>query len=178
MASDGEQDAGGHVAKRVVRGRRGPASQAIGQGVIVLLVCLVGLLLAIGGGLSWWPAEGSADDLVGNNPGALQGSATFAPDAIGQAFAFPDSDAAIRLPRETLNGTAESTFALWVKTVDTRAAVLSAANNREPDEVLLLISSAGSIDLYIGGASFTVSAPGIADDTLRHLAWVRRPDGV
>jgi hypothetical protein len=36
----------------------------------------------------WWPAEGDASDLEGNNPGTLMNGATFAPGEVGQAFSF------------------------------------------------------------------------------------------
>src|SRR5690349_4825346 len=38
--------------------------------------------------VSWWPAEGTANDSVGNNNGTLQNGAGFAPGIVGQAFTF------------------------------------------------------------------------------------------
>jgi hypothetical protein len=38
--------------------------------------------------ISWWPAEGNANDLEGNNNGTLEGSTTFAAGEVGQAFSF------------------------------------------------------------------------------------------
>src|SRR5437764_10281084 len=38
--------------------------------------------------LSWWPGEGNVNDIQGNNNGTLEGSTTFAPGKIGQAFKF------------------------------------------------------------------------------------------
>jgi len=38
--------------------------------------------------VGWWPGEGNANDIVGNNDGTLQGDATFATGQVGQAFSF------------------------------------------------------------------------------------------
>jgi hypothetical protein len=40
------------------------------------------------GMVSWWKAEGNADDSQDDNHGTLQGGATFAPGKVGQAFSF------------------------------------------------------------------------------------------
>ena len=43
----------------------------------------------LGGGLiSWWPADGNADDQAGSNHGTLQNGATLAPGFIGGAFSL------------------------------------------------------------------------------------------
>ena len=44
--------------------------------------------------ISWWNAEGNANDVAGRNPGALEGGVTFEPGLFGQAFRLhgrPDS---------------------------------------------------------------------------------------
>jgi uncharacterized protein (TIGR03437 family) len=38
--------------------------------------------------VSWWPGEGSADDVLETNPGTLAGEPTFVDDWVGQAFDF------------------------------------------------------------------------------------------
>src|SRR2546427_8380874 len=38
--------------------------------------------------VSWWPGEGNANDIVGNNHGRLVNGASFAPGLVGQAFSF------------------------------------------------------------------------------------------
>jgi photosystem II stability/assembly factor-like uncharacterized protein len=44
------------------------------------------------GVVSWWPADGDADDIVGGNNGALQNGATFAAGRVGQAFSLDGVD--------------------------------------------------------------------------------------
>jgi CSLREA domain-containing protein len=40
------------------------------------------------GMVSWWPADGNANDTVGGNEGTLQNGATFSSGEVGQAFSF------------------------------------------------------------------------------------------
>src|SRR6266446_2601149 len=40
------------------------------------------------GMVSWWPAEGDANDIQDGNDGTIQGTVTFAPGKVGQAFSF------------------------------------------------------------------------------------------
>ena len=42
--------------------------------------------------ISWWPAEGNADDILGDNDGTLVNGATFAPGMVGQAFSFDGTE--------------------------------------------------------------------------------------
>ena len=45
--------------------------------------------------VSWWQAEGSANDAQGGNNGMLQSDATFAPGKVGQAFSFDGNGGAV-----------------------------------------------------------------------------------
>ena len=50
------------------------------------------------GMISWWPGDGTADDIVGGHDGvALQG-ASFAPGFVGEAFRFDGVDDRVELP--------------------------------------------------------------------------------
>jgi Concanavalin A-like lectin/glucanases superfamily len=42
--------------------------------------------------VSWWPAEGTTEDIIGEHDGSLQGGATFTTGAVGQAFSFDGID--------------------------------------------------------------------------------------
>jgi len=42
--------------------------------------------------LHWWPAEGTAEEIVNGHDGSLQGGATFTVGAVGQAFLFDGVD--------------------------------------------------------------------------------------
>jgi hypothetical protein len=47
-----------------------------------------GCMPAPAGLVGWWTADGHANDLAGNNQGALHGGVTFAPGEVGQAFSL------------------------------------------------------------------------------------------
>lgn len=40
------------------------------------------------GMVSWWPGDGSANDIISDNNGTLQGNVTYAPGKVGQGFNF------------------------------------------------------------------------------------------
>ena len=42
--------------------------------------------------VSWWPAEGNANDIQGGNNGTLTNGVSFAPGEVGQAFSFNGTD--------------------------------------------------------------------------------------
>jgi hypothetical protein len=48
--------------------------------------------------VSWWAAEGNANDSFGTNNGVVQGNLAYAPGEVGQAFQFDGTSAAIRVP--------------------------------------------------------------------------------
>src|ERR1051325_7362945 len=48
--------------------------------------------------VSWWPGEGNANDIQGNNNGTLQNAATFASGEVGQAFLFTSDGDGITIP--------------------------------------------------------------------------------
>ena len=48
--------------------------------------------------VSWWPGDGDATDIVGNNDGLLQGDATFAAAKVGQGFSFDGNGDFVEVP--------------------------------------------------------------------------------
>ena len=42
--------------------------------------------------VSWWPGNENTTDIAGENDGALQGNATFAPGIVAQGFGFGETD--------------------------------------------------------------------------------------
>ncbi|MDT7781567.1 MAG: hypothetical protein QOC99_4079, partial [Acidobacteriota bacterium] len=65
--------------------------------------------------VSWFPAEGNANDVQGGNNGTLQNGTTFAPGKVGQAFSFDGVDDYINTPL-TLDYANGATYEMWVKT--------------------------------------------------------------
>jgi hypothetical protein len=65
--------------------------------------------------VSWWQAEGNADDFDGFNNGSLINGAGFAPGKVGQAFAFTTNGQAVIVPNApSLNPTNALTIEGWV----------------------------------------------------------------
>jgi len=67
------------------------------------------------GEVSWWPAEGNANDAAGTNNGTLQGAVAFAPGQVGQAFRLNGTNSYINVPSSpALNPTGPFTVESWV----------------------------------------------------------------
>ena len=65
--------------------------------------------------VSWWSADGNANDIVGNNHGTLQGSVTYAPGKVGQAFNFTSNLDIVGAGVSGINNLQQLTIELWVQ---------------------------------------------------------------
>jgi len=67
--------------------------------------------------VSWWPGDGSANDIAGPNNGILQGAATFGAGIVGQAFVFDGSAGTeVLIPdNPSLNPSTAFTIEGWIK---------------------------------------------------------------
>jgi hypothetical protein len=71
--------------------------------------------------ISWWLAEGDANDSLNLNHGVAQGGLGFAPGKVGQAFSFNGTNADVRIPASTnLDvGTGDGlTIEAWINPAD------------------------------------------------------------
>ncbi|HEY2104029.1 MAG TPA: LamG domain-containing protein, partial [Chthoniobacterales bacterium] len=67
------------------------------------------------GMVSWWPAEGDANDIQDNNDGTIQGTVTFARGKVGQAFSFDGNTANyVFVPHNTNLDLTQFTVDAWV----------------------------------------------------------------
>ena len=86
--------------------------------------------------VSWWPGDGSANDIVDLNDGTLQNGATFAPGKVGQAFSLDGTDDYVSVPDQSdwTLGDDEFTIDLWVnfKEIPIRAPFVD--HNEGPGE--------------------------------------------
>jgi len=64
--------------------------------------------------VSWWPAEGNASDVLGNNPGTLQNGASFDNGTVGQAFKFNGNLQAVEVPYSNNLATTAFSVEAWV----------------------------------------------------------------
>ena len=71
--------------------------------------------------VSWWPADGNANDIQDHNPGTLANGATFTAGQVGQAFSFDGLDDFVSVPdAPSLDvGTADFSLDAWIKTTST-----------------------------------------------------------
>ena len=67
------------------------------------------------GMVAWWPGEGNANDIRGENNGTLQGGVTFAAGEVGQAFGLDGASQFLLVPdAPSLNPTSQMTLDAWV----------------------------------------------------------------
>jgi hypothetical protein len=66
--------------------------------------------------VSWWPGDGNAEDIEGDNDGTLKNGATFAAGMVGQAFSFDGVDDFVEVPENgSLDFNGSFSIDLWVK---------------------------------------------------------------
>jgi hypothetical protein len=140
-------------------------------------------------GLSdWWPAEGNANDIVGNNNGTLVGGVTFAPGEVGQAFSLNGVDAYVNFGSAPVFAVQDFTLDAWVfidpslntgeRRVLSRDDVLVEPANLRQMYCLKTSSYAGGegharLEIMIGGVLSTVTAPSALTAGFHHLAGTR-----
>ena len=68
--------------------------------------------------ISWWPGDGNASDVIGQNTGTLQGGATYTSGVVGQAFRFDGTDGYVIVPNPTglPLGVSPRTVEFWINT--------------------------------------------------------------
>ena len=66
--------------------------------------------------VGWWPGDGHADDIQGENNGTLQGGVTFTPGEVDQAFNFDGSTGYVQVPQNSLweFGSQDFTVDFWI----------------------------------------------------------------
>lgn len=72
------------------------------------------------GMVSWSPGDGNANDIIGNNPGTLQGRTTYVDGQVDQGFGFNGVDSFVNIPSPpagswNLGFTDAYTIDAWVK---------------------------------------------------------------
>ena len=92
---------------------------------------------SLSGLVSWWPGDGSADDIVGGEHGTLMNGATFAPGILGQAFSFDGVDDYVDIGDISdfeITSTSSMSITGWIKTsADGPAMVVTKMDAISPD---------------------------------------------
>ncbi|MFO0698123.1 MAG: choice-of-anchor C family protein [Nitrospira sp.] len=106
-----------------IRLRKKISQLLLWQGLILLFIfTLVGnataqtCLQPPAGLVGWWPGDGNADAIAGENSGTLHNGATFVPGRVGQAFRFNDAfQQFVRVPHgPSLDIQHELTIDAWI----------------------------------------------------------------
>jgi len=131
--------------------------------------------------VSWWPANGSAEDAMGTNHGSLQNGATYGTGKVWQAFSFDGVDDHARIPdAPALNPAAAITLEAWIKSSGCThyygwcSIITKSPNGQARDFGYgLLINSQGRIGFVNGdGVNWfsTYQGPSLFDDAWHHIA--------
>jgi methionine-rich copper-binding protein CopC len=64
--------------------------------------------------VSWWPGEGTGNDIAGNNPGILQNGTGFAAGEVGQAFNLNGANSYVQVADSASLRPAQLTLEVWV----------------------------------------------------------------
>jgi hypothetical protein len=90
------------------------ATPAGGASVMGLATILNDDVPAPSGLVSWWTANGTAADLIGNNNGTLVNGVTYATGEVGQAFSFNGTDYVSANTTAMPTGNSDRTMEMWV----------------------------------------------------------------
>lgn len=99
---------------------------------------LSGSPTTISGLVSLWRGEGNANDSIGTNHATLNGTVTYAPGLVGQAFSFNGTDGYVALPDNvfpiptTGTGTTPFSFELWFKVASGGGGVILSQQESSP----------------------------------------------
>jgi len=93
--------------------------------VVLALVATASVVWAAGGLVSYWPFEGTADDVVNANHGTIHGGPGFIDGKFGQALSFDGTNDYVSVDDSaSLNfGTGDFTIGAWIKLTNTNHLV-------------------------------------------------------
>lgn len=141
----------------------------------------------VAGGLigHWTFDEGSgdvaADSSPSGNDGALVGTPTWGLGRLGNGIVIDGVDDYIDVPSAAANGLGDMTVAVWVQlNAPGSHALVSGANSRNSNELLLFIKSETEVRFFTGHKSNTYAkwtVPALDDGAWHHLAVVRDASG-
>jgi Concanavalin A-like lectin/glucanases superfamily len=131
------------------------------------------------GAVSWWPAEGDAQDILDGNHGTLQNGATFAPGKVGAAFSLDGVDDYVDAGNDgSLMPTSAITIEAWFKTgaaSDTPAIVYKHGLPADRSYGLQIRDPSFKPDFFVvsGGTTRNHLGPtDVNDDAWHHTAGV------
>lgn len=146
------------------------------------------------GMVSWWPGEGTGEDIVGGHKGVLKGQTTFSPGMVGQAFAFKESGDAVEAEDLKVFYDEGATFDAWFRTTDNAGVLMADGGGVSASKGMGLFIEPIDVggkkrgQLQVFGSkgtsqwNFKIVGPLVDDDKFHHVAvtWTGRagPDAV
>lgn len=84
---------------------------------LLLTFVSCGFQLSHASAVAYWPADGNANDVTGNNNGVLRNGTTFGQGVVGQAFSFDGVDDFVEVPdsNDWAFGSGDFSIAFWTK---------------------------------------------------------------
>lgn len=130
--------------------------------------------------VSWWQAEGNADDAVGTNHGTPVNGLTYAAGYVGQSFSFDGADDYVVIPNGIVPGTARFfTLDAWVypESVDGIRMIVYGGSTGGEYELLIQDGDYGfGVKLADGNWYWVTSAAALRE--WAHIAGIRRGTGI
>ena len=125
--------------------------------------------------ISWWRAEGNADDEVSGNHGTLWNGVGFGPVRTGQGFIFNGNGTVIPLGNPTNLQIQDLTIEGWIRRGSASVASLNGNGNGhifgyDNNGYGLYLSPAGLLSLSKVGTSAVSASSAITDTNLHHVA--------
>jgi hypothetical protein len=142
----------------------------------ILAVVSSGSLPVPSGVVAWWPAEGSAQEIVGGNDGTWGGAETYATGMVGAAFRLDSSDQFVTIPYSPLadwGSMPNSTVEAWINP--------SSLGNQSHPTILSkgqrnisfgLSRLGGRLESWINSSNQLISTFGVPSGQWSHVAMV------
>ncbi len=126
--------------------------------------------------VSWWAANGNADDSVSGINGTLMGGASYAPGQVDQAFSLDGSDDYVRVPYDSRLSPGTITASAWVKPtspLDNFAAIVKNPGDNDAGYALEFGYGYVTFYVYLSGQGWTNDSSASAPlDEWSHVAGV------
>jgi hypothetical protein len=117
------------------------------------------ICVGIPGVVSWWPGDGNAFDVNGENHGTLQNGASFSSGKVGQAISFDGEDDYVQVNGTNINELQELTIEMWVQLNSMPSGIIGRfVTLNDEKAVLRYTGTVGDLEFYMK-----------IDDTLHHI---------